>query len=472
MIHKSKDVQKWSPHLDKEHERNLNDVIEAPYLHPSKHVARHYTSRVFLYYSRRGVYVRLEVLSGSQNGVKGHANTAWHNGLDDLQEFLEQDSGSKTAYELVTREEVIDDSLVMTEFKVAPHETLPMLSNRILASARTSFTFAYNMFLRNSLLLDSIKSSLTVYANSYKNLICLGGLPQAKSIQVGMFINGYMEGDFVSDYAISQLVAGQARSACEKGGDQWVNLTLAVHTLVRILLRKSYNFSKASFENLLVHLLGPLETSFSVFLCWRKAMTAEVKDRITHAFGTARFLAHSKDPMLGRAGEGLLQLLCSPLKDASVQSYVRNAAWSRFSYPKSPEDFFRHRMAREIQENRALFHLGVRAHLELDLDSEPYFWGKLDEWLRSVPHDVNALQQLFRSLPDCISRSDMDKLLVEPRILDEFLGKSYRNALTDLRRRNNARSRAGLAPAKAHPAVEALIRPLFEVPFINPMHMT
>lgn len=31
VVHKSKDVQKWLPHLDKIHERELNDIIEAPY---------------------------------------------------------------------------------------------------------------------------------------------------------------------------------------------------------------------------------------------------------------------------------------------------------------------------------------------------------------------------------------------------------------------------------------------------------
>ena len=86
----------------------------------------------------------LQVLSGSQNGVEGHANTAWHNGMDDMQEFLEQDSGSKTAYELIIQEEVIDDSLVMTEFKPAPYESHEGLAARILASARISFNFAYN----------------------------------------------------------------------------------------------------------------------------------------------------------------------------------------------------------------------------------------------------------------------------------------------------------------------------------------
>ena len=111
-------------HRAKEHhEHELNDIIEAPYNHPSKHVARHYTHQVYIYYSMCGVYVFLQMLSGSQNGVKGHANTAWHNGMDDIQEFLQQDSGSKTAYELIIREEVIDDSLVMTEFKPAPYES-------------------------------------------------------------------------------------------------------------------------------------------------------------------------------------------------------------------------------------------------------------------------------------------------------------------------------------------------------------
>ena len=97
-------------------------------------------------------------------------------------------------------------------------------------------------------------------ASTFKNLIALHGVPQAKNIQVAMNYNNPLEGDFTDDTETAAMLVGRSRAACALGGDIFLHVADTVATLSRHLMFHHNGFRTCDIGILLGHIIGPLAT--------------------------------------------------------------------------------------------------------------------------------------------------------------------------------------------------------------------
>lgn len=310
----ARDVEKFSPQWDRDHERSLNHEIGRPYKYSVIALSDLYMSHVILYYSRTGLHARWVPIS--------HANIAVHGGLDDVTVWLEEDLGVKSRYEIITRDHIIDDGVRVSWLQRRTGEADSELGERAKVIISQSAKIQRDSFGGYGLKIDRIKTFDLMGASTFKNLIALHGVPQAKNIQVAMNYNDPLEGDFTDDTETAAMLVGRSRAACALGGDIFLHVADTVATLSRHLMFHHNGFRTCHIAILLGHIIGPLELSVSTV---DKILTSEDKESFPAALYRARVASNSTNYPVRRAGEYVFQRVSAATRFPSVPSL----AWQR-----------------------------------------------------------------------------------------------------------------------------------------------